>query len=72
MKEIYLAMDKDGVVFGYGDMPVVDSFGAWWHKKDAQYGIKDLENLGIDVTKFTIQHETPIKIRAVWEVCDET
>ena len=71
MKEIYLAMDANGLVFGYSCMPVIDSFGAWWHKNDAQYGIKDLESLGIDVTKFPLKHETPIKIRAVWEQINE-
>ena len=30
MKEIYLAMDANGKVFGYSDMPTLDRHGAWW------------------------------------------
>ena len=71
MKEIYLAMDANGKVFGYSDMPTLDRHGAWWYKQNAQYNAIDLEKLGIDVTAFPLTHETPIKIRAKWEVVND-
>lgn len=71
MKEIYLAMDDDGDVWGYSNMPCrgvgewIADGGTIWRSETL------LINFGIDVTKFPIKHETPIKIRAVWEVVNE-
>ena len=70
MKEIYLAMDWNNLVFGYSNAPVLEngtwglSVGSVWHSGTL------LTKFGIDVTKFPISHETPIKIRAVWEVVE--
>ena len=76
MKEIYLAMDKDGFVFGYNQFPVLGEFTGKWksvtHDRDTWYSpIEIAHYFGIDVTKFPLAHETPIKIRAVWEQINE-
>ena len=75
MKEIYLAMDRNGTIYGYDEMPEFNSTtGEWIPKKvmDAWINITMLmDYYGIDVAKFPITHETPIKIRAVWEVVSE-
>lgn len=76
MKEIYLAMDRDGVVFGYNQFPVLGEFTGKWKSvtpnRDTWYSpIEIAHYFGIDVTKFPLTHETPIKIRAVWEVVND-
>ena len=70
MKEIYLAMDKDGKVFGFEIMPVLSNNGYWLSEFGSISPFKIAE-YGIDVTAFPLTHETPIKIRAKWEVCDD-
>lgn len=71
MKEIYLAMDDCGDVWGYSNMPCrgvgewIADGGTIWRSETL------LINYGIDVTKFPLTHEKPIKIRAVWEVVND-
>ena len=73
MKELYLAKDRNGDINGYhASVPKLD--GGMWFPTDNSGSFLcayELMQLGIDVTKFSIKHETPIKIRAVWEVCDD-
>lgn len=72
MKELYLAMDRNNAVFGYSNLPCRGRLsGVWYEDTGKTYPPSALLKLGIDVTKFPITHETPIKIRAVWEVINE-
>jgi hypothetical protein len=71
--EIYLAMDKSGRIYGFDQMPVFNTNIDEWRPasiKDWWYSPGNLSAMGIDVTKFQITYETPIKIRAVWEVVE--
>lgn len=70
MREIYLAMDRDNAIFGFENMPVNEG-GTWMTDMGNVYPPRALVALGIDVTKFPLTHETPIKIRAKWEVVNE-
>lgn len=70
MKEIYLAMDWNNAVFGFDNMPIMPVIeNGVWMSNDGKgnYPPSALLKLGIDITKFPLTHETPIKIRAVWE-----
>ena len=73
MKEIYLAMDKSGDIWGYSKKPIYDYESSQWvaHSNGTTLFRPEMfEHFGIDVTKFPLTHETPIKIRAVWEVVE--
>ena len=70
MKEIYLAMDRNLRVFGFEVKPVLSNNG-YWLSEFGSLSLFKLAKMGIDVTKFPLTHETPIKIRAVWEVINE-
>ncbi len=71
MKEIYLAMDVDKEVYGFDTMPTLKDDGMWWVNKGNSYDHYELMEKNIDVTKFPLTRETPIKIRAVWEQVNE-
>lgn len=73
MKEIYLAMDKDDRVYGYHDLPILHHTEWLPQNQKGSSGwlsTFDLIALGIDITKFPLTHEKPIKIRATWEVVE--
>ena len=69
MKELYLAKDWNNAVFGFDNIPINKNH-TWMPSEGKIYSRAMLLKLGIDITKFPIQHETPIKIRAVWEVVE--
>ena len=73
MKEIYLAKDRNGDINGYhSSMPRLD--GKEWFPTDGSCNFlcaHELMQMGIDVTKFQLTHEQPIKIRAKWEVVSD-
>lgn len=72
MKEIYLAMDKDGQVMGFSALPMLGEGGTWFCPEiGVWYNMNTLNFLGIDVTKFQLTHSKPIKIRAIWEQINE-
>lgn len=67
MKIFYLAKDKDGDVWGYSNPPVFKE-GTWWDFGNDIYNDTDMMGFGLDVTKFDIDWETPIKVRpTAWE-----
>jgi hypothetical protein len=73
MKEIYLAMDSNKVVFGFDNEPFLRD-GYWARSRGNVYNREELLSyFGIDITiiQFVTSHETPIKIRAVWEVIND-
>lgn len=68
MKEIYLAMDISGAVFRFNTMPTIEG-GVWKSTSERCEFVPDiLKEFGISKDRLT--HETPIKIRAVWEVAE--
>lgn len=71
MKEVYLAMDKDGRVFGYHSMPKLNTTTGEWIASKIMDGCINthilMNRYGIDATEYRYTHETPIKLRAVWE-----
>jgi len=74
MKELYLAKDPNGKVYGFDKLPVFNTNVNEWRPKSTKdwwYNPEKLAEMNIDVTKFPLTHETPIKIRAVWEVINE-
>lgn len=67
MKEIYLAMEKNGLIFGYTYQPRLDDNELWCADGNMIFSKAHMYAIGIDVTKFPLTQEQPIKIRAVWE-----
>lgn len=70
MKELYLAMDDDGLIYGFDHMPILRD-GSWGNSVlgSPWYNLAELYRFGLrNIEEFKLKHETPIKIRAVWEV----
>lgn len=67
MKEIYLAMDEGGRICGFEAMPYLRHGSWYWQSDTSWYDADELIELGVNVVAFPLTHETPIKIRAVWE-----
>lgn len=66
---IHLAKDLSGYVWGFDKEPFIEG-GRWC----ARYGgdcwsSKELLNdFNIDIEKFNIQHEKPLKVKMYWKV----
>lgn len=73
MKDIILTKDfNGGAISGFTFTPHVINGCYVCGNPGNYYTLERLTSLGIDVTKFPVTPETPIRIRQIWEQVHET